>query len=453
MTVVAIAASESLNDLVDRIRVAYYAQAGANYETTWVRDVMDDSVIIEDTGKLYKVPWSRDTEDNIVFNLTEKAEVKADYVPLSEGGDGNGRVALATSVDTESEPVWKQLLRPGKWTKEVYGEKHTINITASVIKDVKSAWDAGVVPHVYVPCEHSESPRDNTGFVTSLKVVKGADDPLENGLWCAIKFTEPDIEDMVDRGSIKDVSAWLTPNFVDSRDGSTWSWVLRHVALTNQPVLHLMPFAASSDADGDEVYSQEEVEAVDKTTEEMQAEITRLSQELTDEQTRNVELDGKLSTATGDLQALQGQKQETDTSVQRLESQLSQTAGTLHQMEVKTILSAYQGQGTHEKVTMPANKSFAPAILSAVEPFLRADVAHEKAVKLSVDSEDKTSVTEIILSVLNAVAAADCGMVSFESKGSQDHTLSQGELTSDSDKEAKVNNYLKDRHLAPVEEA
>ncbi|MFC1999162.1 hypothetical protein ACFLXE_00200 [Chloroflexota bacterium] len=448
-----IVASESLNDLVDRIRSAYYDQSGASYDTTWVRDVMDDSVIIEDSGKLYRVPWSMDTDKNITFDLAAKTEVEVEYTPLSDGSSG---VVIPTETD-DSEIVWKQLLRPGVWSKKnpYTDEVERISITASVIKAVKSAFDAGAVPHVSVPCEHSESPRENTGFVKGLKIVKDSPDPADDGLWCGIHFTEPDIKEMVDRGTIANVSAWLTPNYVDTRDGKSWSWALRHVALTNQPVLHLKPFAASSEADGDEVYSREEEVVVDKTKEEMQAEITQLSQDLEKERTRTTELDTKLSEATGDIKTLQDEKKASDEAVGAMETRLADATATLHNADVKGIIAAYQGQGTHEKVTMPAGMAFAPAVLSVVEPLLKADLAHEKSILLSVDGEEKASVTEIALSILNAVAAAEGGgLVSLADKGSQTHEAFSQAGPTEEKKEEQVDGYLKDRcFVTPANEA
>ena len=375
-----------------------------------------------------------------------KAAEILEGVDFSEPGDITEEMALA--MEKEPEVVWKQLLRPGKWTKQEYGQTQTINITQSVIDAVKAAFDAGVVPHVYVPSEHSESPRDNTGFVKALRVVKDPQDPSEDGLWCGIVFTEPDIAEMVRRGTIANISAWLTPNYVDSRNGSTWPWVLRHAALTNQPVLHLKPFAASEGVNGEDVYVRE-VEAVE--TKEMNDQIAELSRKLEAEQTKAEDLATKLSEASGSIETLQAEKKQSDDIVQRMEAQLAQATATLHDTEVKTIVATYQGRGVHDKVKMPAGMAFAPAVLSVVEPLLKAD-DREKSVRLSVDTEDKASVTDMVLSVLNAVAEANGGLVSLEAKGSQDHTLSQGEETEDQ-KEKAVSEYLEKRHLAPVDEA
>jgi len=183
----------------------------------------------------------------------------------------------------------------------------------------------------------------------------------------------------------------------------------------------------------------------------MNDQIAELSRKLEAEQTKAEDLATKLSEASGSIETLQAEKKQSDDIVQRMEAQLAQATATLHDTEVKTIVATYQGRGVHDKVKMPAGMAFAPAVLSVVEPLLKAD-DREKSVRLSVDTEDKASVTDMVLSVLNAVAEANGGLVSLEAKGSQDHTLSQGEETEDQ-KEKAVSEYLEKRHLAPVDEA
>jgi hypothetical protein len=230
------------------------------------------------------------------------------------------------------------------------------------------------------------------------------------------------------KGSIANISAYLSPSYVDSRDGSTWDWVLVHAALTNLPVVHLKPFVAGNGA-GDDCYSLE---------------VTNMEQ---------VELAERVKMLEGELtKAQDAAKKDKETADQRIvtmEAALSGYQAKIHEMDVKSIIAALQGKGVHEAVKMPANRAFVPAVLGVVEPILMADISREKAVKLSVDGKSTGSISDVVLSIMNAVAAAGEGaLLSLEPAGTQSHEKpATGAEKSPDEKKKSVDTYLKDRHL------
>lgn len=320
--------------------------------------------------------------------------------------------------------IWKQLLKTGRWFKfGMEGEKIAIDITGQMLAQIKEAFDRGVVPHVPVPCQHTDNLRANTGFAKALE-IRGSEQ------WVGLEFTEPDIEALVLRGTIANVSAWISPNYIDSRDGRAYPWVLRHVALTNEPVIHLTPFAAGVESTIEEIYRPEvgEVE-----NEKLLAQLEDLKGKLAEEQKARSDLGVQLSAAEAARTAS--------------ESRVEAMALTLHQSEVKNIMLALQGKGIHDAVKLPPNTAFAPAILSVVKPILEADHGHEKSFSLSVGDGQKESVTGVVLSILNAVAGVKLGLIELSAHGASDQTPPGGKEKTEPDKAKDVESYLASRHL------
>lgn len=363
-----------------------------------------------------------------------KAHIAAHYKDFDKGAAPWAGAVAAKDL------VWKQLLILGTWYKKaVDGTVQRITITKKMLTEVKKAFEKGVMPHVAVPSEHTDALRANTGFV---QAVEQRDNGKE--LWVGINFTEPDIAAMVSRGTIANVSAYLQPQYLDTRDESVWDWVLTHVALTNQPVLHLKPFAAGVQGGDAETWNLEVEGVADETKDQLMARLQQVQTDLDAEKAKRGEAEIKLSTLTTGAVAA-------DERVKALELSVKEARSQLHAMDVKNILGALQGKGTHEAVKL-IGKAYGPAVLSVVQSIFEAD-DRQADVSLAVGKPEKATVTEVILSVMNAMAGANGGLITLGSNGQQEHippaAIPDAKVLA-TEKEQKVDEYLLSRHLKPV---
>ncbi len=114
--------SESLSKRVDAIYSAWRAQMPhpiiQDYDSGWVTETFDDYVIIEMTGKFFKIPYS-EQDGNIIFDLSKIEEVKrevnyvkaaetlAEKVTKREDGIDFPAEAYAYVPDPEKPSEWK----------------------------------------------------------------------------------------------------------------------------------------------------------------------------------------------------------------------------------------------------------------------------------------------------------------------------------------------------------
>jgi len=327
--------------------------------------------------------------------------------------------------------VWKQTLRVGSWPGEM--GRGPIKITLDMLEDMKKSFDGRALPNVQVPTMHTDQSVLNSGCVEAVEVRKNQKDPRDDGLWVGIKFTEPEIEDQVRRGTIANVSAAIKQKWQDVKTGKLWEWVLWHVALTNLPLVpELKPFLHSigcSDALC-HTYSMQEVNNMGE--EELQA-----------------QLEAEKTARAQSEQELSAEKEKTQTLTQ----EIAGFEKKAHEMEVGSILLALQGKGKHDKVTLPENCGFAPTVLGKVQPILEADQG-EGLIKLALGADEKKSVTEVVLSILNSIGECkDGALISYSSHGDQEHKAPGTGEKSEAEKDKEVDEYLQSRNLSIVEEA
>lgn len=346
--------------------------------------------------------------------------------------------------------IWKQLLRVGSWPGEE--GRGPIEITRDMLKDVKSAFDGDALPNVTIPVTHSDNPLLNSGFVKAVELREG-----DTELWVGLKFTEPEIEEKVRRGTIANVSAFVKKAWQDVKTGKVWPWALWHVALTNLPLVpNLKPFLASMGVVEQPCFRYslgEEVKPMEKTKreEELEAQLATANGRVT-------QVEGELAQAKKGSETFKASIQAEQEKTKGLETELSKSkeiAASLqaevnaekkksHDADVQSVILALQGKGKHDKVKMPDGYGFAPIVLQAVEPFLKSDEGND--IVLGIDGK-KQSVTSTILSMLNAMAQAKDGVIlSYSPHGEQDHRR-PGNTPTEAEKDVQVDNYLKDRHL------
>lgn len=231
-----------------------------------------------------------------------KAKDKAEQAaggPISFGDDDLVLCELFLSdggldLSIEDGVMWKTLMREGQWklspgpgqkpvekpiTVIAEGESDPHKLVISMSELIENFKD-GAIEHVSIPTSHENKVVQNTGFVRDLRMRKDA-----NGRWMlqgATDFTEPEVRGMAERGTIANISAGVLFDYLRKEDGKKYRAVLEHAALTNKPWLSGMtPFgmadegqevtvmtfseeidALEAEVDLDEVFSNEELEAL-----------------------------------------------------------------------------------------------------------------------------------------------------------------------------------------------
>jgi hypothetical protein len=179
-----------------------------------------------------------------IFNHSEDADLDEDFFYELFFADGD--------VKEEEGLIWKEVLREGVWKYRPGAGAKPIPIPLKVVAgntdeqgqigmaDLIAAFEDGAVDHVTVPTSHEDKPQDNTGYVRKLK-IEGKDGKKK--LLAGIEFTEPDIEEKAQRGSIAGSSCGIMFDYVRKDSGKKYGKVIGHVALTNKPWINGMkPF-------------------------------------------------------------------------------------------------------------------------------------------------------------------------------------------------------------------
>jgi hypothetical protein len=126
--------------------------------------------------------------------------------------------------------IWAEILREGEFATTPLG-KNILNKPFKVIRsgtsipdpenltvsmeELVSNFNDKAFEYVTIPLSHEDHLLENTGYIEELKIEED-----ENGvakLWAKHRFTEPDVEEKVKRGSIPSRSAGIFFNFVRKR--------------------------------------------------------------------------------------------------------------------------------------------------------------------------------------------------------------------------------------------
>jgi hypothetical protein len=185
-------------------------------------------------------------------------------------------------LSREDDYIWKTVLRTGQWALTPKGAAATRKPLVVVrdgesdpennivsLAQIVSSFDAEAFEHVTVPLaqnvaegDHSDIARNNTGFIRALKIV---DEDGVSKLKAAFDFTEPDIKERVERGTIPNTSVGLLYDFVRKSDAKKFPIALAHVALTHRPWIDKMePFGIEAAvAEATDIASFEPLEGTD----------------------------------------------------------------------------------------------------------------------------------------------------------------------------------------------
>lgn len=236
----------------------------------WVQDTneSDNTALVCQGGTDYwVVPFTVDKKGEVsvgeedTWTAVEQAWVQANFGIesdlLAEMFLAAGEKATATAPDSDGL-IWKPVLREGEWkfspssqgaapkpikiVKE--GKSDRKNLVISM-DEIKKNFEDGIIEHVTIPTSHEDKVLENTGFIKKLRFAK--DDSGRNVLEAAHYFTEPDVKDKAERGTIANTSAGILFDYIHKESGKKFGSVLAHVALTNRPWLNGMkPFGVNA---------------------------------------------------------------------------------------------------------------------------------------------------------------------------------------------------------------
>ena len=271
----------------------------------WVSDVNGSEALVCEKGTdYYVVPFTVDKKGDVTLSQeSDWKPVEKAWVELNMSDEDNKELMAElfftdTDQKTDSDGlVWKTFLREGTWAYSPGSGTATpkpMTITAKGKSDknklvismaeVKKNFDAGAIQHVTVPLSHDDKVQENTGFVKKLRF--GKDDKGRTTLEAAIDFTEPDIKEKIDRGTIPNVSGGIHFNYIDKEKGKKYNVALGHLALTPKPWLQGMaPFGVKASENLNVVGFSEVLESSEETQGGVEDTMTTVIEETNDTDT------------------------------------------------------------------------------------------------------------------------------------------------------------------------
>lgn len=103
------------------------------------------------------------------------------------------------------------------------------------LQNLYDSFKSNAVQHVTIPTTHENGVLDNTGYIVDVKIVDSKKRPGEKVLMGAHRFTEPEVKEKVQRGSVANRSCGILYDHVNTETGEHYDQALEHVALTNKP--------------------------------------------------------------------------------------------------------------------------------------------------------------------------------------------------------------------------
>lgn len=360
-----------------------------------VWEIGPQRAIVSYKEERYAVPYTIGEDGTVEFGEREpveqvwrKVEDQAPVVllafslPLGDGAEAEG---------DDDGLVWKEILHPGEWFKTNSGKR--ITVTKNIIEEAFRAFQAGLPKYVSVPTDHHHistngivPPEGNRGFVKRLKL-------LGNRLFAGFDFTKEDVKAGVLDGSIADCSVYLQPSVTHNATGEKFGWVLRHVLLTNDPLVSDLEgfgaIPASGGQDGVTLFTFAQHFQKREVAMPEQAETIQLSAE---EYARLQEFQG-LGLTAEEIRDLAAQRE-------AIAAQASQLRARARDQEITAIVAAMQGQGEHPSVEQVEGRVHYPVFCAAVETALRE---LPPALALDASEDGTTPLDSVIMALVNAV--------------------------------------------------
>lgn len=402
---------DAIRDMVgNALRQKYDSNETQASSGVWVSDINPTDVVYTRDGKWYAVSYSIDG-NTVTFGDDEKEVTPKNSWKEARTGNEfilhafDSRLADgAVAADAKDGLVWKEIIKPGRWFKMDSGRE--IEVTQEIIDEAARAFDAGLPKFVSVPADthHAETrgivPAElNRGFVQKLKKVG-------DSLFGAFKLTDPQIALGVQDGSIADCSVYLQPDVVHPATGEKYPWVLRHVLLTNTPLVQdLRGFGDIPAGDTGESltiirYRQTpgEVTMPEKTPKFESSGTGDLL-----DKADVIELSGEAASEYAAINALGLSAAEIKTLCDQraaIEAQAADLRNKAREMEVARIVLALEGKEEHPKVKAIAGTRHYPVLINAVSDALRKA---PKDMALDAGMDGVSALDALILDIVNAV--------------------------------------------------
>jgi len=375
----------------------------------WIYEMGLQKAVYEYAGKNYAIPY---TIDGTQVTFGDPEPVIRGWL---DGKDASVILLAYDSVLADTDEgdddglVWKEIIKPGAWFKMDSGRK--INVTADIIEETYRAFVAGLPKLISVPADshHGETrgvvPAEaNRGFVSKLKMIGDA-------LFGGFKFTDPQVEAGVEDGSIADCSVYLQPDVFHPETGEKFPWVLRHVLLTNNPLVQSLGRFGDIPADGDgggvTVIHYRQAPEKRQTTPRKEAKMPQEKVKdavvldgadeivLTGDAAREYSALAGLGFTADELKALAAQRD-------AITVQAAELCKKARDMEIVHIVKALEGGDEHAGVVQIAGYRHYPAVIVAVEKVLREAPT---ALALNADGDGVSLLDTTVFGILNALPA------------------------------------------------
>ena len=355
---------------------AIYEYLGTNYLVHY--EIVENEVVLGVSEPVSKV-WQLENTEEIV-QLSDNEEPVIFYAFTSQMLDGE-------EAGQGDDLIWKEVLHPGQWFKTNSGKQ--IEITPDIILSAYQAFQDGMPKYVSVPTNHHHMTtsgvvpaEENRGFVRKLKVI-------ENRLFAGFDLTSPETKQAVKDGSIADCSVFLQPNVFHNGTGEKYPWVLRHVLLTNDPLVNDLSGFNAIPASGSDATI--EVFTITGGIMPNGEPIT-----LSSEQAAMLETLAAKGLSAEDVIALAEREQ----AIAAQAAELRQKKRDLH---IVSIVDAMQGKGEHPGIVQVAGTVHYPVVASAIETALKGMPA---ALALDAQDDGTTPVDNVLLAIVNAIPEA-----------------------------------------------
>ena len=402
-------AARSFDDtrsMIDKALVKKYGDDSHPYETggLWVSELNEYKVVYSHGDEHFVATYTIDADGNVTLGEPELVKSGWRYLENNEPVSLMAFDSVLADGDAAEDDglTWKEIIRPGTWFKMNTGKR--IEVTKEIIDEAFRAFSAGLPRFVSVPADshHGETRgvipvEANKGFVPKLRMIG-------DSLFGGFKFTDAQIGAGVKAGSIADCSVYLQPDVVHPSTGEKFNWVLRHVLLTNDPLVQGLGAWGDIPADGggDNVtiihYRQTEPDQGNKGAIMPEGKgdtgLTGVDEIVLtgDAATEYGKLAG-LGLTADELVALVGQKQV-------IEAQAVTLRKKARDMEISRVVLALEGKDAHPGVVQIAGFRHYPVVIVAVEAALRNA---PEAMALDADDDGVSGLDGVLLAVVNAI--------------------------------------------------
>lgn len=208
--------------------------------------------------------WSK---GKLMQNMrTGFAEEKIDFNKLISDKDLNLSLEIYSDIQldeptekTDDGLIWAPIARSGMLATRPgpNGEKldqplvfipgHSKDQRKEIgLQDLCDAFNDKAIEYVTIPLSHENKVLENTGYIKQVKISDSKKIPGQKVLLAGHEFTEPDVKEKVERGTIPSRSSGILYDYKNTTTGKVYPAALDHVCLTPKPWMGGMePYGAA----------------------------------------------------------------------------------------------------------------------------------------------------------------------------------------------------------------